>query len=335
MSYFLGCDVAKRKIDVALLDNIGVVQWHDSIPNEHEALASYLLTLRGHFMDEEVICVVESTGAYHYPVLDACEIAELPCRLFNPIMTKQQTKATVRGTKTDKTDAVAIARIGIQGGGRLVTPEPYAAAKSLVRSMQKLKTMDVVLNAHGKHLVEGSREPVSISATTAIEIVRSSLDLAYKQIFVELRQSTEGDLFQLLQTVPGVGPYVAASLIAEIQTMERFTKACRLVAYVGLDLQVKQSGDSLNYVGHLTKRGSSYLRRNLFMAASVARQHDPYFKSVYDNKRAEGKSYTTATLAVERKLLLVIRAVWLSGEPYDPERMTVRCAHQVLAAQTT
>jgi transposase len=126
-----------------------------------------------------------------------------------------------------------------------------------------------------------------------------------------------------------VGPYVAASLIAEIQSMEQFTKANRLVAYVGLDLQVRQSGDSLNYTGHLTKHGSSYLRRSLFMAGSVARQYDPYFKSVYDKKRGEGKGYTTATLAVARKLLLVVRAVWLSGQPYDLARVSARGAEAV------
>lgn len=322
MSYFLGCDVAKRKVDVAFVNAQGVSLWHDTVPNTQEDLSTYLLTLQGHYSDGEVVCVVESTGAYHYPFLDACEAAGLLCRLFNPIMTKQQVKATVRGSKTDKTDAVAIARIGMQGGGRLATPEPYAPAKSLVRSMQKLKQLDVILNLHHRHLLEGAREPVPAAATDAIRNLQDGVNNAYKQVFAELQQSTAGELSRLLQTIPGVGPFVAASLIAEIQHMERFTKACRLVAYVGLDLQIRQSGDSLNYTGHLTKRGSSYLRRNLFVAASIARQYDPYFKLVYDKKRGEGKSYTTAVLAVARKLLLVIRAVWLSGKPYDPLAMT-------------
>jgi hypothetical protein len=58
------------------------------------------------------------------------------------------------------------------------------------------------------------------------------------------------------------------------------------------------------------------------LAAAVARQYDPYFKSVYDKKRGEGKTYTTAVLAVARKLILVVRAVWISGKPYDPLAMT-------------
>jgi transposase len=322
MSYFLGCDVAKRKIDVALVDAMGIPQWHDVVPNTHADLAAYLLTLQGAYPDDEIVCVVEATGAYHYPLLDACEEAGLACRLFNPVMTKQQIRATVRGTKTDKTDAVAIARIGMQGGGRLATPEAYAAAKSLVRSMQKLKELDHALTLHRRHLVEGSREPVPEAATLAIQGIQVALDAAYKQLYKDLLQTTAGELLRLLQTVPGVGPYVAASLVAELQDVRRFARGNQLVAYVGLDLKVAQSGDSLNHTGHLTKRGSSYLRRNLFLAANIARQHDPYFRSVYDKKRGEGKTYTTAVLAVARKLVLVVRAVWISGKPYDPLAMT-------------
>ena len=108
-----------------------------------------------------------------------------------------------------------------------------------------------------------------------------------------------------------------------LQDMKRFTKACRLVAYAGLDFPVKQSGETSVRGKHLTKRGSSHLRRNLFIAASVARQHDPYFRSIYEKKRAEGKTYKAAVIAVERKLLLVIRAVWLSGKAYDVKAVGV------------
>jgi hypothetical protein len=51
-------------------------------------------------------------------------------------------------------------------------------------------------------------------------------------------------------------------------------------------------------------------RSNRF-AASVARQHDPIFKALYEKKRAEGKTYTVAVCIVARKMLTVIRAIWL------------------------
>jgi transposase len=98
--------------------------------------------------------------------------------------------------------------------------------------------------------------------------------------------------------------------------MERFKTSKALIAFAGLDPKVRQSGKSINSTGRLTKRGSTYLRRSIFIAASVARQHDPQFRALYEKKRSEGKSYTVATIVVARKMLKVVRSVWLSGEPY-------------------
>jgi len=99
--------------------------------------------------------------------------------------------------------------------------------------------------------------------------------------------------------------------------MERFNSAHALTAYAGLDPRIRQSGKSLNSTGRLTKRGSSYLRRSAFIAANISRRYDPKFKALYDKKRAEGKPHTVATCVVARKLLGVIRAVWLSEKDYD------------------
>lgn len=313
--YVLGCDVSKRKIDAALLNDKGKVQWHDVVPNEVVELTTYLLTLKYSYSDIELECAVEATGPYHYALLDACQHAGMPCRAFNPILTKDQ--PSVRGKKTDKIDAIKIARVGLQGEVPFWHPEPYLTARTLARSMQKLRVLERSLKAHCNYLTETAVLAMPATATKAVEDIRASIAAAHEQLFTELTQSTQGKIYELLLTIPGVGPLTATSVIAEIQDMKRFTKACKLVAYVGLDFPVKQSGETSRQGKHLTKRGSSHLRRSLFIAASVARQHDPYFRSVYEKKRNEGKPYKAAVIAVERKLLLVVRAVWLSGKAYD------------------
>ena len=157
-------------------------------------------------------------------------------------------------------------------------------------------------------------EPIQSVFTT----IRDSITAARKTLYKELAASVDDDIFTRLQTIPGVGPYVSASLVGEIQSMERFSSAHALVAYAGLDPRVRQSGKSLNSTGRLSKRGSSYLRRSLFIAANVARQHDPVLRALYDKKRAEGKGHKVATVVVARKLLTIVRAVWLSEANYDP-----------------
>jgi transposase len=59
------------------------------------------------------------------------------------------------------------------------------------------------------------------------------------------------------------------------------------------------------------------LRRSIFIAVNVARQYDPYFKALYEKKRAEGKKYIAANIVVARKLLAIARAVWLSEQNYN------------------
>ena len=99
--------------------------------------------------------------------------------------------------------------------------------------------------------------------------------------------------------------------------MTRFRTSKQLIAFAGLDPRIKQSGHTHNVAGRLTKRGSKYLRHSLFLAASVARQHDPMFRALYEKKRAEGKTYTVTVCIVARKMLTVIRAIWLNGVNYE------------------
>jgi transposase len=124
------------------------------------------------------------------------------------------------------------------------------------------------------------------------------------------------DMIALLRSIPGVGQTIAPTLLIEIGDIARFKSARQVVAYAGLDPRVLQSGSTLNRYGHLTKRGAPHLRRALFLAANVAKQHDPVCKALYDKKRAEGKRYREAVLVVARKLLRIIFAVWKSGTPY-------------------
>jgi transposase len=120
----------------------------------------------------------------------------------------------------------------------------------------------------------------------------------------------------LLQSIPGIGPETAALLIAELGDITRFKDAQAVVAYIGLDPRVKQSGTSLRRNTRLTKRGSPYMRQALYMAAASAERCDAELKATYDKKRAEGKRYKEATIVVARKLVARVYAVWKRGTPY-------------------
>lgn len=321
--YFLGCDVSKLKLDVALINAQSQELWSDTIPNETIAIATFLLTLISAHPGETIVLVVESTGTYHQLFSEISYSLSIQCLVYNPLITKSGIKNSVRGKKTDKTDAVIIARMGLRGEGRLYTPEPFMTTKHYARGCQKLSILNSSFRQYKNHISELLGGELTDDAKDVLTDIQSSIKEARLQLYKDLASSAKSDTFTRLQTIPGIGPYIASSIIGEIQNMERFNSAHALTAYAGLDPRIRQSGHTLNNTGRLTKRGSSYLRRSVFIAANVARQHDPKFKALYDKKRTEGKPYTVANCVVARKLLTIVRAVWLSEKNYDVSQWPV------------
>lgn len=316
MTFFLGCDVAKTKLDVSLVNEQGVEQWHDVVPNEAEAIATYLLTMTGAHPDAQFCGVVEATSILHLPFAETCYRLSVPCRVYNPILTRQQIKASVRGKKTDRTDALAIARMGLRGEGRLYVPEAYLHTKHAARAQQQLSLFGTSLQLYRRHLEDVLATELDDTTAELLENIQTAIANAKRQFVLDTAARAPAGLMRLLRTIPGIGPYIAASLIGEIQDIQRFDNCKALIAYAGLDPKIKQSGKSLNSTGRLTKRGSSYLRRSLFIAANIARRYDPQLQALYGKKRAEGKTHKVATCVVARKLLAIVYAVWKSGKDY-------------------
>jgi transposase len=314
--YYLGCDVAKAKLDVSLINAQSQELWADTIPNETGAITTLLLTIAGHYPEQQLQVIVEATGTYHYALTETSHAVGIPVRVYNPIITKSAIKASVRGKKTDRTDALIIARMGLRGEGRLHVPEPHMTTKHYARGCQKLSILSSSFRQYKQHFTELLGNEITPEAQELLLGIQAAIAEARAQIYKDLAASANGKCFHLLQTIPGIGPYIASSMIGEIQDIRRFQSAKELTAFAGLDPKIRRSGKSLNSTGKLTKRGSSYLRRSIFIAASVARQHDPQFKNLYDRKRAEGKTYTEAICVVARKLLKVVRSVWLNDKPY-------------------
>lgn len=110
-----------------------------------------------------------------------------------------------------------------------------------------------------------------------------------------------------------------AQIVSEISDVSRFRNAPALVSYAELNSSVSQSGQ-FDSGGPITKHGSPYLHRALWLEANRARQYDPGLRAFYEKKRAEGKPHRVAVAAVARKLCHIVFAVMRDQVPYDPER---------------
>ena len=145
----------------------------------------------------------------------------------------------------------------------------------------------------------------------------SFLEEQLKEIEIEISYLLE-DICPIITTITGIGSVLGASIVSEIGNITRFERANQLVAYAGLDTRIKQSGDFSATNTKLSKRGSPYLRRSIWLAATVAAFKDPALSIYYQGLRARGKAHGTAIGAVARKLTNIIFAVLRDQKPYTP-----------------
>jgi transposase len=146
------------------------------------------------------------------------------------------------------------------------------------------------------------------------------IELSERQL-KELESEIENYLQKLdtcITTCPGVGNILGAVILSEIGDVLRFSEPKKLVAFIGIDPSVKQSGEFIGTHNKMSKRGSPHLRRAIWLAANVAAFRDPVLSAFYQKKRAEGKHHCTAIGAVARKLTFIIYAVLRDNKPYVP-----------------
>ena len=118
-------------------------------------------------------------------------------------------------------------------------------------------------------------------------------------------------------TIPGIGDTLGAIILSEIGDIHRFNAPNKLVAFAGLDVRVTQSGEFTGTRQKISKRGSPYLRRAIWLAASRAAFCDPILSEYYQSLRARGKHHLTAIGAVSRKLCNIIFAILSEDRPYE------------------
>jgi len=309
--FTLGFDVAKDKLDVALINRSGQLKDRYVVANMPKAITELLKTV--HAKHPKLIAGCEATGHYHVALVRTCLAANIEVRILNPLMTKQYTRATIRGRKTDTDDALSIARLILRGEGRAASLSDIALPKLYVRLATKVAQQRQALELQQQFLraldADGKIRDCFLPAIAALD-----------KLSTELRAYAAADVnpkdYELLQSIIGIGPHIAVSILAEVGDITRFPSSKQLIAFAGFDPKQKQSGTTLNRTGRLTKRGSPELRRVLFLAATVARRYDPELKLYYEKKRGEGKRYTPAVIAVTQKLINRIYAVLVRQTPY-------------------
>lgn len=310
----IGIDMSKDTFHAALDDHTVV-----KFANTYTGIEEFMTLIeKGDFPIADTRIGVEATGVYH--LLFAVTLTEhsWDVAVINPLESHRMITQGLRTVKTDRRDAEKIRLMASMGKGYLFTDtKDVLALKALVVERQALvdmrKTTKQRMEVH--RLKEAATGLTLHDSLTAVKKVLSEEIKRIERSMGKYEMETQ----KLLRSIPGVGITTAAALVAYIGNVERFATPEKLVAYIGLDPRVFQSGTSVQGKGYISKRGNGHLRHMLFNAAFIARQHNPDLKEYHDKKLLEGKHYFSAMCAVERKLIHLIYAVWKRGTPYQVE----------------
>lgn len=201
----------------------------------------------------------------------------------------------------------------------LIDEQLIKAAIKTSRGRLGAQKAQAIINTLNSSLGKDFRHQYS---TLQLKMILSSLDLIKSQI-AEVKGKIEQESKQFkeieyLVSIKGVSNYLASVILSELGDIERFSNKQQLTAFAGLDPSVKESGQYQRKQGnHISKRGSKYLRRQLYYAAKTAVIFDPELKAYYQKKRKEGKHYNVVIIAVARKILMRCHAVLKQKRLYE------------------
>lgn len=310
---FVGIDVSKATLDIAIEDQPGSIQ----IANTATAIRRWLKLLPA-----ECYLGVESTGSYHQLLTRQAIAKGHTVYLLNPRDLSHYARAVGRRAKTDRLDAQLIARYLAREHANLypyaLPTELQAQLDSLIQRRHAVVTTQMTLRQSFDAL---PLKPRAFARTMrALTALISELDQRMQRLVAEDPQLAP--IAQNLDTVVGFGPLLSNAM-ANALTRHPFKNADAFIAFIGFDPRVSDSGQHRGR-RHLSKRGPAELRRLLYVAAMSACK-TKLWQQFYERYRARGLSSTATLVILARKLARIGFSIVKHGTVFQPELIEKAC----------
>lgn len=319
----LGIDVSKAKLDVCILD-AGIEPIHLTVSNTPKGFATLRKRLRAHPLTDYTGCL-EATGVYSAAI--ALDLHEHGATVFlaNPAAVNAFMRAELRRAKTDKADALSIAKYARAMGGELrpwhPLPECYAELRDLTRRLYEIRRNLAQTKNQMEHLgYLTSAAKTSIARSLRADrthhekqarVIRNELQRCLKRN-EELQQR-----FDRLTTAKGVAEVTALTFMAEVPDIRQFSKAKQLAAFAGITPHIKHSGTREPLSQPISKIGNARLRQAVYMASLTAKRYNPPLACFAKRLQDKGKKPMVVNIAVARKLLHQLYAIDRNQTPFD------------------
>jgi transposase len=308
MSKFIGIDVSKRWLDVAIFGEDVELR----VANDEAGIAGLIGELSQ--VDPERV-VLEATGGYEKVLERALRLNGISVAVVNPRQVRDFARATGRLAKTDGIDARVLAQFA-----SVLKPEPREAREETESDLSALVRRRCQVTS--LLTMEKSRKQQATNPVVLTSLERTMRCL--KQELAELNHEIDEliaatarlrERSQLYQTVPGVGPKIASALLAELPELGRLNRK-QIASLVGV---APLNWDSGVFRG---KRaiwgGRSQVRSSLYMGAVVASVHNPVLRTFYRRLVQAGKAKKLALIACMRKLLTILNTMAARSTPWKP-----------------
>ena len=321
MEVFIGVDVAKARLDLAIHEGVA---W--SVANDPAGIAALVARLHA---APPTLVVLEATGGWEATLATALDAAGIPVAVVNPKRVRDFARSNGTLAKTDRLDARTLAHFAhaIRPPAR---PTPDAATVALQATLARRSEL-VTLRA-------GERNRLTLAAP----VIAASLDAHCAWLTAEivtldqlLAAAVEGSAAwrtqrALLESVPGGGPVVAVTLIAALPELGQLTSK-QVAALVGVAPFNRDSG---------TKRGKrevsggrTAIRTALYMATLAATRCNPVIRAHFRQLRERGKAFKVAMVACMRKLLVILNAMVKQQTPWQSLSSPMKGGKEVEASK--
>jgi transposase len=303
----IGIDVAKDRLDVAVRPS-GELFVAERNAAGLEGLVERLKPLA------PTLVALEATGGFETVVAAALAAAGLPVVVVNPAQVRAFAKALGQRAKTDPIDAAVIAHFA-QATRPEPRPLPDEATRLLADLVARRRQIVEMISA------ERQREKrATARLRRSIARLIKALEKELASVNADIDDAVRGspvwrEKEDLLASVPGIGPTIARTLIAELPELGTLSRK-QIAALAGLAPFTRQSGQwrGKSFIGG----GRTGVRAALFMGAMTARRHNPVLKAFFDRLVAAGKPKMVALIAVARKLITILNAVLRDQKPWQP-----------------
>jgi transposase len=306
-SIIVGIDVSKDRLDIAVRPSGEV------FAVERNAAGLEQLTIRLRELAPQIVAL-EATGGFETIATAALAAARLPVVVVNPAQIRAFAKAIGQRAKTDPIDAATIAHFA-EATKPEPRPLPDEATRLLGDLVARRRQIIEMIGAERQREKRVTVPHLRRSITRLLKALEKELASLNTDIDDAVRGSPAWrEKENLLSSVPGIGPVISSTLIAELPELGQLGRR-EIAALAGLAPFTRQSGQwrGKSFIGG----GRTAVRTALFMGAFVAKRHNPVLKAFFDRLVAAGKPKMIAVIAVARKLLTILNAIIRDNRPWQ------------------